>query len=218
MTRCCRRFRRSRGRDPEHRGGTGDCGKPCRSWRSSGDLPRALAFVMARRTRRRSTRGTRRWRRWKAGGRECCRRCSRVIPVPGDLYLYDITSSYFEGVTCPWRHLGTTATEEGQEAGGAGGDLRCGGLSDLDGCVQGEHIGSDDGKAGVAKPESEAGIGGVHVCGDRGMVTHARIEELEKEGWWEAFSYITALTRHEMMALVRTSTIRSSWSCSTING
>jgi transposase len=38
--------------------------------------------------------------------------------------------------------------------------------------------------------------------GDRGMVTHARIEELDKEGWWESFRYITALTRAEMMALV----------------
>ncbi|MFP4172838.1 MAG: transposase [Candidatus Hydrogenedentota bacterium] len=39
------------------------------------------------------------------------------------------------------------------------------------------------------------------VC-DRGMVTHARIEELEQEGWWEQFNYITALTRQEMMGLV----------------
>ena len=37
---------------------------------------------------------------------------------------------------------------------------------------------------------------------DRGMVTHARIEELEQEGWWESFTYITALTRREMMALI----------------
>jgi transposase len=34
------------------------------------------------------------------------------------------------------------------------------------------------------------------------MITHARIEELEQEGWWEDFRYITALTRQEMMALV----------------
>ena len=38
------------------------------------------------------------------------------------------------------------------------------------------------------------------------MVTHARIEELEKEGWWDSFRYITALTRQEMMALVEEET------------
>jgi hypothetical protein len=36
------------------------------------------------------------------------------------------------------------------------------------------------------------------------MVTSARIAELEKEGWWESFSYITALTREEMMKAVET--------------
>jgi transposase len=36
------------------------------------------------------------------------------------------------------------------------------------------------------------------------MVTNARIEELQKEGWWESFSYITALTREEMMTAVET--------------
>jgi transposase len=46
------------------------------------------------------------------------------------------------------------------------------------------------------------GLEGFTFVGDRGMLTHARIEELEQEGWWESFTYITALTRHEMMSLV----------------
>jgi transposase len=46
------------------------------------------------------------------------------------------------------------------------------------------------------------GLDGFTFVGDRGMVTNARIEELAEEGWWERFSYITALKRSEMMALV----------------
>jgi transposase len=50
--------------------------------------------------------------------------------------------------------------------------------------------------------KTKLGLEGFTFVGDRGMVTHARIAELEQEGWWEQFRYITALTRHEMMALV----------------
>ena len=50
------------------------------------------------------------------------------------------------------------------------------------------------------------GLEGFTFVGDRGMLTRARIEELEQEGWWEAFTYITALPRKEMMAFVEDAT------------
>jgi transposase len=39
--------------------------------------------------------------------------------------------------------------------------------------------------------------------GDRGMVTSARIDELDQEGWWERFSYITALKRRDLLQVVQ---------------
>ena len=54
--------------------------------------------------------------------------------------------------------------------------------------------------------KNQLGLENFTFVGDRGMVTHARIEELEKEGWWDSFRYITALTRQEMMALVEEET------------
>ena len=39
--------------------------------------------------------------------------------------------------------------------------------------------------------------------GDRGMVTSARIDELDQEGWWERFTYITALKRQELLRIAQ---------------
>ena len=123
--------------------------------------------------------------------------------TPGDLYLYDITSSYFEGETCP-------LAEYGYNRDGKKGKKQVvlGVICDADGCpiwmdvFRGNTSDQTTVKQELLNLKAKLGLEGFTFVGDRGMVTHARIEELEQEGWWEEFSYITALTRHEMMALV----------------
>lgn len=123
--------------------------------------------------------------------------------APGDLYLYDITSSYFEGETCPLAAYGYNRDgKKGKK------QVVLGVICDADGCpiwmdvFKGNTSDQTTVKQELLNLKSKLGLDGFTFVGDRGMVTHARIEELEKEGWWEEFSYITALTRHEMMALV----------------
>jgi transposase len=123
--------------------------------------------------------------------------------VPGDLYLYDITSSYFEGETCPLAAYGYNRDgKKGKK------QVVLGVICDADGCpiwmdvFKGNTSDQTTVKQELLNLKAKLGLEGFTFVGDRGMVTHARIEELEKEGWWEEFSYITALTRHEMMALV----------------
>lgn len=127
--------------------------------------------------------------------------------TPGQLYLYDITSSYFEGVTCP---LG----EFGYNRDGKKGKRQVviGVICDEDGCpiwvdvFKGNTADQTTVKQQLLNLKTKLGLEDFTFVGDRGMVTHARIEELAKEGWWENFSYITALTRREMMAFAEDDT------------
>ena len=123
--------------------------------------------------------------------------------APGDLYLYDITSSYFEGETCPLAAFGYDRDgKKGKK------QVVLGVICDRDGCpiwidvFKGNTSDRTTVKQELLNLKAKLGREGFTFVGGRGMVTHARIEELEQEGWWEEFSYITALTRHEMMALV----------------
>jgi hypothetical protein len=123
--------------------------------------------------------------------------------APGDLYLYDITSSYFEGETCPLAAYGYNRDgKKGKK------QVVLGVICDADGgpiwmdVFKGNTSDQTTVKQELLNLKTKLGLEGFTFVGDRGMVTHARIEELEKEGWWEEFSYITALTRHEMMTLV----------------
>jgi transposase len=123
--------------------------------------------------------------------------------TPGQLYLYDITSSYFEGQTCA---LG----EYGYNRDGKKGKKQVviGVICDADGCpiwvdvFKGNTSDQTTVKAQLINLKTKLGVQEFTFVGDRGMVTNARIEELEQEGWWETFSYITALKRSEMMAFV----------------
>jgi transposase len=123
--------------------------------------------------------------------------------TPGDLYLYDITSSYFEGETCPLAAYGYNRDgKKGKK------QVVLGVICDREGCpiwmdvFKGNTSDQTTVKQELLNLNAKLGLEGFTFVGDRGMVTHARIEELAQEGWWEEFSYITALTRHEMMALV----------------
>lgn len=124
---------------------------------------------------------------------------------PGKLYLYDITSSYFEGTTCP-------LAEYGYNRDGKKGKMQVviGIICDERGCpiwvdvFKGNTADQTTVKAQLINLKEKLGCVDFIFVGDRGMVTSARITELEKEGWWESFSYITALTREEMMKAVET--------------
>jgi transposase len=122
---------------------------------------------------------------------------------PGALYLYDITSSYFEGQTCPLAAYGYNRDgKRGKK------QVVLGVICDADGCpiwidvFAGNTSDQTTVKQELVNLQTKLGLEGFTFVGDRGMVTHARIEELERDGWWDDFCYITALTRHEMMALV----------------
>jgi transposase len=125
--------------------------------------------------------------------------------TPGKLYLYDITSSYFEGTTCP-------LAEYGYNRDGKKGKLQVviGIICDERGCpiwldvFKGNTADQTTVKTQLTNLKEKLGLEEFIFVGDRGMVTNARIAELEKEGWWESFSYITALTREEMMKAVET--------------
>lgn len=125
--------------------------------------------------------------------------------TPGKLYLYDITSSYFEGTACP-------LAEYGYNRDGKKGKMQVviGIICDERGCpiwidvFKGSTSDQTTVKSQLMNLKEKLGLDEFIFVGDRGMVTSARIEEPEKEGWWESFSYITALTREEMMAAVET--------------
>lgn len=126
---------------------------------------------------------------------------------PGELYLYDITSSYFEGETCPLAAYGYNRDRKKGKK-----QVVLGIVCDEDGCpiwidvFKGNTADQTTVKQELLNLKRKLGLEGFTFVGDRGMLTHARLEELEQEGWWESFTYITALTRHEMMALVEDET------------
>ena len=110
--------------------------------------------------------------------------------TPGQLFLYDITSSYFEGETCPLAAFGYNRD-------GKPGKLQVviGIICDEHGCpiwvdvFKGDTADQTTVKQQLINLHTKLGVKDFTFVGDRGMVTHARIEELEQEGWWESFTY-----------------------------
>lgn len=118
------------------------------------------------------------------------------------IYLYDITSSYFEGTCCPlacWGYdrdgkkgkmivvIGLLTTSEGRPIA-----VRVfpGNTSDQTTVID-----------QIKEIRSEFGIEEMVFVGDRGMITSKRISELESDDF-DWVKYITALKREEMMQLV----------------
>ena len=123
--------------------------------------------------------------------------------TPGQLYLYDITSSYFEGDCCELAAFGYNRDgKKGKK------QVVVGIICEERGCPIWEDVykGNTSDQTTIHQQllnlRDKLGVEEFTFVGDRGMVTHARIQELGEEGWWESFRYITALTREEMMALV----------------
>ncbi|MEO5372565.1 MAG: IS1634 family transposase, partial [Magnetococcus sp. DMHC-1] len=118
----------------------------------------------------------------------------------GDLVLYDLTSTYFEGRTCPLAKLGYS--RDGQR-----GKLQIvfGLLCDIKGCpvavevFEGNTADPMTLTAQIDKLIKRFDLQRVVLVGDRGMITSARItQELKPAG----FDWITAMKSKEIQALV----------------
>jgi transposase len=123
--------------------------------------------------------------------------------TPGQLYLYDITSSYFEGDTCELAAFGYNRDgKQGKKQIVVGVICEERGAPIWVDVFKGNTSDQTTVKQQMLNLRDKLGAEEFTFVGDRGMVTRARIEELDQEGWWESFRYITALTRVQMMALV----------------
>ncbi len=118
----------------------------------------------------------------------------------GSLVLYDLSSSYFEGTTCPLAKLGYN--RDGKQ-----GKLQVnyGLLTDRRGCpvaVSVHEGNTNDPKTlmpQVDKLKKDFGLQTVVLVGDRGMISHKAIGELTARAHFE---WITALKTAQIRALV----------------
>lgn len=119
----------------------------------------------------------------------------------GGLVLYDLSSSYFEGTTCPLARLG-------HNRDGKKGKLQVnfGLTTDRRGCpvavsvVEGNVADGETLKAEVKRLREGFGIDRLVLVGDRGMISQTAIEEDLRE--LEGLSWITALKTGQIRGLV----------------
>jgi transposase len=118
---------------------------------------------------------------------------------PGGLVLYDLSSSYFEGKSCPLAAIG-------HNRDGKKGKLQVnyGLLTDRRGCpvavsiVKGNTGDSKTFLPQVRKLRDAFGLEHMVLVGDRGMISNAAIAELREEN----FGWITALKSGQIRTLV----------------
>jgi transposase len=116
------------------------------------------------------------------------------------LVLYDLTSSYFEGHTCPLARLG-------HNRDGKKGKLQVnyGLLTDRRGCpvavsiFEGNTADSTTLMPQVRKLQDDFGIKRLALVGDRGMISQKAIDELQQS---DGLSWITALKTGQIRSLV----------------
>lgn len=118
------------------------------------------------------------------------------------LFLYDITSSYFEGTHCPLAYFGYNRD-------GKKGKMQIviGLMTDHDGkplwvqVFEGNTADQTTVVDQIKLLRDTLGIQELVFVGDRGMLTHAVLEDIEREFDERKIEYITALRRQEMMEL-----------------
>jgi len=122
------------------------------------------------------------------------------------IYLYDITSSYFEGTCCP---LSTWGYNRDGKKGKM--IIVIGLVTDSQGCpiairvFKGNTSDQTTVMDQVKELKDEFGIHDMTFVGDRGMITSKRISDLEGDEYsW--VKYITALRRKDMMDFVEEDT------------
>jgi hypothetical protein len=119
----------------------------------------------------------------------------------GALVLYDITSTYFEGRTCPLAHLGYSRDGKPDKL-----QIVIGLLCAPDGCpvavevFEGNTADSATVEAQVRKVRERFGIERVVLVGDRGMITEARLKKGLRDT--EGLDWITALRAPQISKLV----------------
>ncbi len=124
----------------------------------------------------------------------------------GRVFLYDITSSYFEGTHCPLASFGYNRDgKKGKK------QIVIGLLCDSEGRpVSAQVFQGNTADQSVVMSQVDAlrdtfGVQEVVFVGDRGMITSKRIEELCGEDY-EWARYITAIKRSDMMEMVENDT------------
>jgi len=118
----------------------------------------------------------------------------------GGLVLYDLSSSYFEGSTCPLARLG-------HDRDGKRGLLQVnyGLVTDSRGCpvAVSVHEGNTSDSAtllpAVQRVQKDFGIGQLVMVGDRGMISNKAIEQMREA---DGIGWITALKSASIRALV----------------
>ena len=119
------------------------------------------------------------------------------------VFLYDITSTYFEGDHCPIAEFGYNRDgKKGKK------QVIVGLMTRDDGCPIAVEVfrGSTSDQTTVSgqitRLKEEFRVKNLVFVGDRGMITSTRIDEIESEAVERRIDYITALQRQKMMQLV----------------
>jgi hypothetical protein len=119
---------------------------------------------------------------------------------PGGLVLYDLSSSYFEGTTCPLARLG-------HDRDGKRGLLQVnyGLLTDARGCPvavsvhEGNTVDSTTLLPALRRLQEDFGIERLVMVGDRGMISQKAIDQMHES---DGIGWITALKSASIRALV----------------
>ncbi len=125
----------------------------------------------------------------------------------GSLVLYDVTSTYFEGRTCPLAQLGYSRDGKSDKL-----QIVIGLLCASDGCpvavevFEGNCADAATFQSQIAKVRERFGIERVVWVGDRGMITEARIREALREN--EGLDWVTALRAPQIRALVQSGALQ----------
>jgi hypothetical protein len=128
---------------------------------------------------------------------------------PSELFLYDVTSSYFEGVCNALADWGYNRDgKKGKKQVVLG--LLCDEVGDPV-SVEVFRGNTSDVKTfahQIAKVADRFGCKRVTMVGDRGMIKSAQIEQLEEK---DGFHYITALTKPQIETLIHKGVVQLSW-------
>jgi hypothetical protein len=125
----------------------------------------------------------------------------------GALVLYDITSTYFEGRTCPLAQLGYSRDGKSDKL-----QIVIGLLCAPDGCpvavevFEGNTADSATVESQVKKVQERFGIERVVLVGDRGMITETRLRKGLRDT--EGLDWITALRAPQISKLVASGAIQ----------
>lgn len=126
----------------------------------------------------------------------------------GTLVLYDVTSTYFEGRTCPLAKLGYSRDGKRNKL-----QIVFGLMCTAEGCPVAVEV--FEGNVGdpstlqsqISKLKQRFGLERVGLIGDRGLITQARLEETIKPA---GLSFITALRAPAIRSLAEAGTIQLS--------